>query len=99
MRAVVHRLFRHKDPEEPLLLVYRDDPCVVIGRNQNPWKEVNAVAAKKRNIPIVRRRSGGGTVYHVRVAKVLLWANCSLSCRLPGFGKHEFLYSSTAQVI
>ncbi|GAW06413.1 Lipoyltransferase and lipoate-protein ligase [Lentinula edodes] len=32
-------LFRHKAPNEPLLLLYRDDPCVVIGRNQNPWKE------------------------------------------------------------
>ncbi|KAF4601854.1 Biotin/lipoate A/B protein ligase [Pleurotus pulmonarius] len=77
-------LFRHKDPEEPLLLVYRDDPCVVIGRNQNPWKEVNAVAARKRNIPIVRRRSGGGTVYHDL-------GNTNFSIHLPrkSFDRHE----------
>ena len=62
----MYRLFRHKSPEKPLLLLYRDDPCVVIGRNQNPWKEVNMRAARERGIPFIRRHSGGGTVYHVR---------------------------------
>jgi lipoate---protein ligase len=41
-------------------LVYRDAPCVVIGRNQNPWVE----AAPYTELPIFRRRSGGGAVYH-----------------------------------
>ncbi|KZT29356.1 Lipoyltransferase and lipoate-protein ligase [Neolentinus lepideus HHB14362 ss-1] len=57
-------LFRHKDHHEPLLFLYRNSPCVVIGRNQNPWKEVNMTALKARRIPFIRRRSGGGTVYH-----------------------------------
>ena len=60
------RLFRHKSHTEPLLLLYRDNPCVVIGRNQNPWKEVNLPASHRTGIPFIRRRSGGGTVYHVR---------------------------------
>lgn len=63
----VHRLFKEKPTQEPLLLIYRDNPCVVIGRNQNPWKEVNFAALRRANIPFIRRRSGGGTVYHVRV--------------------------------
>ena len=62
------RLFRHKSPKEPLLLFYRDDPCVVIGRNQNPWKEVNLSSAENAGTPWIRRRSGGGTVYHVRLS-------------------------------
>ena len=66
LKRTFHRLFRHKSPEEPLLLLYRDDPCVVIGRNQNPWKEVNIRAARQAGIPFIRRHSGGGTVYHVR---------------------------------
>ena len=58
-------LFRHKDPKDPLLLLYRNNPCVVIGRNQNPWKEVNLQQSSHRSIPFLRRRSGGGTVFHV----------------------------------
>lgn len=61
------RLFRRKNHQEPLLLIYRDEPCVVIGRNQNPWKEVNLELAAEKGIPFIRRRSGGGTVYHVRL--------------------------------
>lgn len=61
------RLFRFYPPNAPLLLLYRDAPCVVIGRNQNPWKEVNIAASESRGIPWIRRRSGGGTVYHVRL--------------------------------
>ncbi|KAJ7755839.1 hypothetical protein B0H16DRAFT_706444 [Mycena metata] len=57
-------LFRHSPPDKPLLFLYRNSPCVVIGRNQNPWKEVNMRALRERNVPLVRRRSGGGTVYH-----------------------------------
>ncbi|KAJ6615624.1 hypothetical protein B0H10DRAFT_57219 [Mycena sp. CBHHK59/15] len=57
-------LFRHSPADKPLLFLYRNDPCVVIGRNQNPWKEVNMSALRARGIPLVRRRSGGGTVYH-----------------------------------
>lgn len=37
---------------------------MVIGRHQNTWTEVNTAAARAANVPIVRRKSGGGTVYH-----------------------------------
>ena len=61
------RLFKEKPSHEPLLLIYRDRPCVIIGRNQNPWKEVNFHELHRANIPFIRRHSGGGTVYHVCV--------------------------------
>ncbi|KAF9462002.1 Lipoyltransferase and lipoate-protein ligase [Collybia nuda] len=83
-------LFRHKNPEEPLLLIYRDDPCVIIGRNQNPWKEVNFEALRARpHIPFVRRRSGGGTVYHDM-------GNTNFSIHLP---RHSFDRHITAQIV
>ncbi|XP_033322060.2 lipoyltransferase 1 isoform X1 [Megalopta genalis] len=47
-----------------MLLLWRNDPCVVIGRHQNPWIEHNAQLAEKRGIALARRNSGGGTVYH-----------------------------------
>ncbi|EPS98727.1 hypothetical protein FOMPIDRAFT_1125697 [Fomitopsis schrenkii] len=82
-------LFRHKPPKEPLLLLYRDEPCVVIGRNQNPWKEVNMEASRRTGVPWIRRRSGGGTVYHDL-------GNTNFSIHLPrtSFDRH-----ATAQVV
>ncbi|CAG8758985.1 7784_t:CDS:2, partial [Acaulospora colombiana] len=37
--------------ETPLLLIYRNDPCIVIGRNQNPWKEINMAALRAVDLP------------------------------------------------
>lgn len=47
-----------------VLLLWRNNPCVVFGRHQNPWKECNVQTTEKRGIALVRRNSGGGTVYH-----------------------------------
>ncbi|KAG5419894.1 hypothetical protein I9W82_001774 [Candida metapsilosis] len=46
------------------LMFYTNSPCVVIGKNQNPWKEVNLPVMNRLGIPLIRRRSGGGTVVH-----------------------------------
>lgn len=46
------------------LMFYVNSPCVVIGKNQNPWQEVNMPLLNSLKIPLVRRRSGGGTVVH-----------------------------------
>lgn len=47
-----------------LMFIYRNEPCVVIGRNQNVWAECNVPLAKARRVPILRRFSGGGAVIH-----------------------------------
>ena len=47
-----------------LLLLWRNSPCVVIGRHQNPYMEANLPYLESANVPVVRRNSGGGTVYH-----------------------------------
>ena len=90
------RLFRFKNPKEPLLLLYKDEPCVVIGRNQNPWKEVNLPALREMEIPWIRRRSGGGTVYHV--CRLL---HCSLYVLTYaiGYWQHKLLHTLAAYVI
>lgn len=49
-----------------VLLLWRNNPCIVIGRHQNPWLEHNTQLAEKRSVVLVRRNSGGGTVYHDR---------------------------------
>lgn len=58
-------LLRDTDPEKYILYLWRNRPCVVIGRNQNPFLECNLGFMQQHNIPLVRRRSGGGAVYHV----------------------------------
>ncbi|CAO1623779.1 unnamed protein product [Sympodiomycopsis kandeliae] len=57
-------LLRTKPPNAPVCFIYRNDPCVVIGRNQNHWKELNIDEMRVRNLALVRRRSGGGAVFH-----------------------------------
>lgn len=76
-----HFLLQNSHPESTVLFLYTNDPCIVIGRNQNPWLEVNlgllhgGFTAKttdnggpddvaREKISLVRRRSGGGAVFH-----------------------------------
>lgn len=47
-----------------ILLLWRNQPAVVVGRHQNPWTECSLLAMRKAGIPLARRRSGGGTVFH-----------------------------------
>lgn len=73
-------ILRSSPPDSTVLFLYTNRPCVVIGRNQNPWSEVNlsilqaatdGIGAPKDTEPpaigdvqLVRRRSGGGAVFH-----------------------------------
>lgn len=49
---------------ENILMIWRNKPCVVIGKFQNPWKECNVNLLYREGISFARRNSGGGTVYH-----------------------------------
>lgn len=55
---------RNLDPSYEYILFYVNNPSVIIGRHQNVWEEVNLNYTDKNAIPIIRRISGGGTVYH-----------------------------------
>lgn len=98
--SIEHFLLQKSHPDSVVLLLYTNRPCIVIGRNQNPWVEVNhglinqpRILSKLRaeldstnagvreedhggkasptaqdvdadDVLLVRRRSGGGTVFH-----------------------------------
>ncbi|KAK4196064.1 putative Lipoate-protein ligase A [Triangularia verruculosa] len=69
--SIEHHLLEKSDPDSTILFLYTNEPCVVIGRNQNPWTEVNLPQLAKTRIRhqklkhhLVRRRSGGGAVVH-----------------------------------
>lgn len=50
--------------EEDCLILWRNNKSVIIGKNQNYRKEVNIEHLKAEGIPLVRRMTGGGAVYH-----------------------------------
>ena len=45
-------------------MLYRNDPSIIVGKHQNTLAEINKAFVKNRDIKVVRRLSGGGTVYH-----------------------------------
>lgn len=49
-----------------ILMLWANDPCVVIGKHQNPFLETNVTHLANLGINLARRNSGGGTVYHDR---------------------------------
>jgi len=51
-------------PPVPLLRIWQNGPCVVLGRGQRLHREVNVTACAMAGVPVLRRASGGGTVYH-----------------------------------
>ncbi|MGM0739441.1 MAG: lipoate--protein ligase [Bacteroidota bacterium] len=62
--AIEEYVLRHMDPARDYLLLYRNEPSVIVGRNQNVLEEINDAYVREKNIPVLRRISGGGTVYH-----------------------------------
>lgn len=49
-----------------ILMLWSNNPCVVIGRHQNPFAEANISTLVRDGVQFARRNSGGGTVYHDR---------------------------------
>lgn len=62
--AIEHWLFQEILTDNIILYLWQNKPCVVIGRAQNPWRECDIQSLSDNNIPIIRRQSGGGAVYH-----------------------------------
>jgi lipoate-protein ligase A len=45
-------------------MIWRNEPSVVVGKHQNALREINHDYIQSLNLPVIRRISGGGTVYH-----------------------------------
>lgn len=53
-----------KNFTEDCFLLWRNAPAIIVGKNQNTLAEINLDYVKEHQIPVVRRLSGGGAVFH-----------------------------------
>ncbi len=61
-----HAIEEHilKNTEEEAFILWRNRPSILIGRNQNTLTEIDYEYVSKKKIDVVRRLSGGGTVFN-----------------------------------
>lgn len=61
--ALEYYLISEKKFDDDIFLFWRTDPTLMIGKYQNTLEEINEKYVKENNINVVRRMSGGGTIY------------------------------------
>lgn len=62
--ALEEYVFDRIAPGEELFFLWRNDSSVIIGKNQNAFEQINLKVVEEAGIPVIRRISGGGAVYH-----------------------------------
>jgi lipoate---protein ligase len=88
-----------KNSEDEYLILCINHPSVIIGKHQTAHKEVNTKFLFENNIPLIRRISGGGTVFHDQGNLNFTFIRQSESGKQVDFRKHtqpviDFLVSS-----
>ena len=53
-----------KEFQEEIFMLWQNEASIIIGKHQNALAEINLEFVNTNNIPVVRRISGGGTVFH-----------------------------------
>ena len=53
-----------KNRTEDFIILGINNTSIIIGKHQNAYQEINTRFIKENRIPVIRRISGGGTVFH-----------------------------------
>jgi lipoate-protein ligase A len=56
--------FENIAKDEDYFFIWQNGPSIIVGSHQNVLQEINPHVVYQNNLPVVRRISGGGTVYH-----------------------------------
>jgi lipoate-protein ligase A len=62
--ALEEYVLKELDSDEDFVLLWQNANSVIIGRNQNTYEEINHDVVKEHDVKVVRRITGGGSVYH-----------------------------------
>jgi lipoate-protein ligase A len=52
-----------KNYDEEFFITAINEPSIIVGVNQDTYQEINALYVRQNNVKVVRRLSGGGTVF------------------------------------
>ena len=53
-----------KNFDDDIFTLWRNDNAIIVGKHQNALAEINLDFVQQNNVKVVRRLSGGGTVFH-----------------------------------
>lgn len=62
--ALEEYAFKNLDLKEDYVILWRNEPSIIIGKNQCTLEEINSQYASENNVHVIRRVTGGGAVYH-----------------------------------
>lgn len=62
--AMEEYCFRKLTQYDKIFLLWQNEPSIIVGKHQNTLEEINTHYVRQQGIHVVRRISGGGTVYH-----------------------------------
>ncbi len=53
-----------KQSDKDIFMLWENSPSLIVGKHQNPYQEVEPSCLLAEEVPVIRRISGGGTVFH-----------------------------------
>ena len=62
--ALEEYVFQKMPRDREYFMLWQNSDAVIIGKHQNVWEEVNLPFIREHRIPVIRRLSGGGAVFH-----------------------------------
>ncbi|MCT8976707.1 lipoate--protein ligase [Clostridium sp. CX1] len=73
--------------DDDCFMLWRNEPSILVGKNQNTLSEINLDYVREKNIPVIRRMSGGGTIFCDFGIIQFTFISCNRANKFADFGK------------